>query len=113
MSENHTTKVINTISDNMVKLIDETNKLKNRVEILEFQNIIDENIMYLLFFTIILLLVTIYYSIYTIEVNNFGLILYNYCVVFYNKIHTYLIYQFVEYKKVIYNIHYNNSYDEF
>lgn len=112
------TKVIITINNNIEKLTDiieklkdDNNKLKKKVEIIEYQNIYDGNTLYFLFFTIILLLFIIYYSIYTTEFNITGLILYNYCVIFYNKLQSYLIYQFVEYKRVINDIHYNNSYE--
>lgn len=120
----YNSKVINTINDNMVilmdiieKLKDDNNKIKKKIEILENQNNIDENAMYFLFFTLFLLVFTIYYSLYTDKFNYIGLILYNYGMIFCNKIQTYIISQLVEYKKVIQDIHHNNydnnSYDDF
>jgi hypothetical protein len=110
----HNTKIINIINDNTVKIIDiidilkeDNNKLKKRVEILEFRNT-----MYLLFYILMILIFIIFYSIYPTEFNNFGLIFYNSSMIYYNKIQTYLISQFVEYKKVINNYH-NNSYDDY
>jgi hypothetical protein len=93
----HNTKIINIINDNTVKII----------EILEFRNT-----MYLLFYILMILIFIIFYSIYPTEFNNFGLIFYNSSMIYYNKIQTYLISQFVEYKKVINNYH-NNSYDDY
>jgi hypothetical protein len=124
LSETHNfdynTKVIITINDNILKITDiieklkeDNNNLKKKIEIIELQNTIDVNTMYFLFFTLILLVFTIYYSIYTNEFNTAVLILYNYGIIFYNKIQTYVISQLVEYKKVYNDIHYNNTYDEY
>jgi hypothetical protein len=116
----HNTKIINTINNNMEILMDiieklkeDNNNLKKKIEIIEYQNIIDENTMYFLFFTFMLMFLTIFYSIYPTEFNTFGLILYNSSMIYYNKIQTYIISQLVEYKKVIQDIHHNNSYDEY
>ena len=102
--------------DIIEKLKDDNNILKKKVEILESQNNIDDNTMYYLFFTFMIMFFIIFYSIYPGEFNNFGLIFFNSSMIYYNKIQTYLIYQFIEYKKVINDIHnnyHNNSYDEY
>jgi hypothetical protein len=127
LSETHNfdynTKVIITINDNILKIMDiieklkeDNNKLKKKIEILEYQNIIDVNTIYFLFFTLMLLIFTIYYSMYPIEINNVGLIFFNYCTIYYNKFQTYIISQFIEYKKLMNDIHHanylNNSYDD-
>jgi hypothetical protein len=117
----HNTKVINTINDNTIKIMDiidklkdNYDKLKKKLEILESQNNIDDNTMYYLFFTFMIMFFIIFYSIYPGKFNNFGLIFFNYSMIYYNKIQTYIISQLIEYKKVINNIHnFNNSYDDY
>jgi len=130
LSENYNldynSKTIITINENTLKIMniveklkDDNNKLKEKIEYLEFQNIIDENISHFFFFILILLIFAIYYSIYTTEFNNIGLMIYNSSMIYYNKIQIYLLSQFIEYKKIMndihnnYHHHHNNSYDDY
>jgi len=122
----YNSKVIITINENTLKIMniveklkDDNNKLKKKVEDIEFQNIIDENISHFFFFILIILLFAIYYSMYTTEFNKFGLNFYNYSIIYYNKLQIYLLSQFIEYKKIMNDIHnhyhhnHNNSYNDY
>jgi len=95
----YNSKVIITINENTLKIMniveklkDDNNKLKKKVEDIEFQNIIDENISHFFFFILIILLFAIYYSMYTTEFNKFGLNFYNYSIIYYNKLQIYLLF---------------------
>jgi hypothetical protein len=114
----HNTKVINTINENTEKLMDiieelkkDNDRIKKKIEFIQLQSIIDENIIYFLFFLFLLLVLSTIYCVNPNEFNKIILIIYNYSVIVYNQLQSFIISQFVQYKKIIQDIHNNYTSD--